>query len=780
MPMVDGDWSVDRATGNIRYIGFDHNPTTTVTTGAFVTGDYYQIRFVGDTDFTLIGAASNTVGVRFEATGAGGGTTGVATQASSYATVIQFHRWIAALADDPEFSGDDEHDIIDQEATARSTDNIITLQDYSATSGVTYNVTATEIEHLYDGSITQGSGITEERWDGIVNFGNQDVHIQVRQDGAILTDDYWNAGWQAGSHSGATNATILNDTTQSWTTDEWVGYWIKNVTDGSVGEITENTATTITVDDLYGGTSDDFVAADVYNIQKPINGDSAAGISHRFMIKVRENGVDIDRRRMIGQNRRYGKTFGEFSINGSSAGNNVLALSDSDDLNNTTAWVTVDALTDITNQEATAGPRDIDISGDGTTEEYYSEWTRGANSINTFFEYTKHASADQTGETLQGENGELHRGVTHSATYDLESGAPTTAVNDKHVFGTLVDHGAVTGGPFQVGEVVRETGSDAWRGRVLGVDTVGTTLVVDIETGTVGNTEAFIGDTSSATATTSAGGVAQLSAGEMKILVHDDLGANGTFYFQLTKGIAPVDNTIVYDATDHTDSYTLSATITERAVSTPFVGVSTGSALIGAYGLGMEATDTSSSDTFFDLGNNPITPPNTVTMTASGFISGDYVLCTEKHATNLDINFTQMAINATYSATNVTVISVGTLPPDTPLTAGSKGSLRIQRDDGLYSLHRYTSFDTGTDDFVIPTTNFSGNNATSGNNAFIGYLDYTASGTSDTFAYVYDAADRTHFMRVRDGGVTPIKTAEGQGDMTTTGGTISVNRIADA
>jgi len=156
------------------------------------------------------------------------------------------------------------------------------------------------------------------------------------------------------------------------------------------------------------------------------------------------------------------------------------------------------------------------------------------------------------------------------------------------------------------------------------------------------------------------------------------------------------------------------------------------------------------------------------------------VLVTEKHASNLDINFTQMALNATYSATNVTTISVNAIPSDTPLGPVTEGSLRIQRDDGLYSLHRYSSFDTGTDDFTIPTTDFSGNNATSGNNAFIGYLDYTASGTSDTFAYVYDAADRTHFMRVRDGGATPIKTAEGQGDMTTTGGTISVNRIADA
>lgn len=769
MPMVDGDWSVDRATGNIRYIGFDHSPTTTVNAGSFVTGDYYQIRSVGTTDFTLVGAASNTVGLRFEATGAGTGT-GVATQAASYATVIQFHRWLQALADDPEFSGDDELDIIDQDPSARSTDNIITL-----TNG--FNITATEAEHLYDGSVTQGSGTTEERWDGIVNFGNSDVHIQVRQNGVIISDDYWNYGWQAGSHSGATDATILTDSTASWTTNEWVGYWIKNITDGSVGEIVSNTSTTITVDDLYGGTSNDWVAADVYNICVPINGDSAQGISHRFMLKVRENGVDIDRRRLIGQNRRYGKTYGEFKINGTSAGNNVLALSDSDDLNNTTAYVTIDALTDILNTE---GLRLIDISGDGTNEEYYSEWDRGANSINTFYEYMKHVSADTTAESLQGENGELHRGVTHSAPYDTETGIPTTATNDKHVFGTYINHGAVTGGPFTVGEAVHEdTATPVWKGRVLAVDTVNTSLIVDIESGTVGITESFTGQSSGAQATTSAapaGEEIQNAAGEAKILAFDDAGATGNFYFQLTKGVAPLNNTRFYDATDHTDYYTLSANATERTVATPFVGVSTGSALIGAYGLGLQAADTAAADTYFDLQNNAINPPNNVTFTVSGFISGDYVLVTEDNAG--DINFSQMTLNATYSATNVTAISVNAIPSDTPSTAGTKGSIRIERDDGLYSLHRYTAFDTGTNDFTIPSTDFSTNNATSGNNVFIGYLDYTATGTSDSFSYVY-SSDRTHFVRVRDGGATPIKTAETTGDMTSTGGTASVNRIDD-
>ena len=768
MPMVDGDWSIDRATGNIRYIGYDHSTTTTVATTSFVTGDYYQIRVVGDTDFTAVGASANTVGVRFEATGAGGGTTGVATQIASYATVIQFHRWLQAFADDPEFTGDDELDIIDQDPSARSTDNIITL-----TNG--FNVTATEIEHLYDGSITQGSNTTEERWDGIVNFGNSDVHIQISQNGAILSDDYWNAGWQAGSHSGGTSATVLTDSTQSWTTDEWAGYWIKNVTDGSVGEIVSNTATTITVDDLYGGTSDDFVAADVYNIQVPINPDSGAGISHRFMIKVRDFGVDIGRRRLLGQNRRYGKTFGEFPINGTSAGNNVLALSDSDDLNNTTPWVTIDALTDITNTE---GLRNIDISGDGSTEEYYSEWDRGANTINTFFEYLKHASADTTTETLQGENGELHRGPTHSVAYDTEIGAPTTATNDKHVFGTFVNHGAVGGGPFVVGEAVHEdTATPVWKGRVLGVDTVGLSLIVDIEEGTVG-TESFTGQTSSTTATAVAptGEEIQNAAGEAKILAHDDDGATGNFYFQLTKGVAPLDNTRFYDATDHTDYYTCSANAVERAVSTPFVGVSTGSALIGAYGLGLEAADTAAADTYFDLQNNPITPPNTVTFTASGFISGDYVLCTEDNGN--DILFNQMTSDATLSATNVTAVSVISIPSDTPLTAGTKGGIRVERDDGLYSLHRYTAFSTSTNDFTIPTTDFSTNLATTPFNVFVSYLDLVTAATSEQFQYVY-SSDRTHFLRVRDGGATPIKTAEATGTMGTNGGTASVNRIDD-
>lgn len=58
------------------YPGSAYN--TAVTAGSFVAGLSYTIASVGTTDFTLIGASANTVGVTFKATGAGTGT-GTAT-----------------------------------------------------------------------------------------------------------------------------------------------------------------------------------------------------------------------------------------------------------------------------------------------------------------------------------------------------------------------------------------------------------------------------------------------------------------------------------------------------------------------------------------------------------------------------------------------------------------------------------------------------------------------------------------------------------------------------
>ena len=54
-------------------IVFQKSGSGTFTAGSFVVGQSYQIATVGTTNFTLIGAASNTVGVVFTATGVGTG-----------------------------------------------------------------------------------------------------------------------------------------------------------------------------------------------------------------------------------------------------------------------------------------------------------------------------------------------------------------------------------------------------------------------------------------------------------------------------------------------------------------------------------------------------------------------------------------------------------------------------------------------------------------------------------------------------------------------------------
>ena len=59
-------------------LNFRGSATSTVTAGSFVVNTIYTIATIGTTDFTLIGAASNTVGVIFAATGVGAGS-GTAT-----------------------------------------------------------------------------------------------------------------------------------------------------------------------------------------------------------------------------------------------------------------------------------------------------------------------------------------------------------------------------------------------------------------------------------------------------------------------------------------------------------------------------------------------------------------------------------------------------------------------------------------------------------------------------------------------------------------------------
>ena len=570
MAMVSADWTITRSNGNIRYTGADHN-----------------------------GAAT-------------------------YATVIEFHRWLQDFADDASSSGDDELDITDENPSSRSTDNIIKLLG-------NYNIDDTAAEHLYDGSIIQGTGGTEEFYDGIVNFGNSDVQIQIIQNGAVITDDWWN---EAGAG---------------------------------------------------------------------LNPDATQGISHRFMIKTRTSGADIDGRRLIGTSRTFGNTYSEFPINGTSRGNNVLALSDTADLNNATAEGTVSGWTAIDN--TTEGYANIDADNNAADEFYYSEWNKDTFTINQFYERMKWLTRDGSVSTLYGLNGELFRGITHQVTVDTPTGT------------------------FNAFEPISWSGGT---GQMLAIN--------------------------SPTAATA-------------------------LWMQILTGVIPTDGQTITGGTSLA-TVDVNVTVTERTISTPFVGASTGSALIGSYGLGLEATDLTSADKVFDLTNTQITPPNFVTFTVAGVVSGeDQVLvgpwdgvATDNEG-NPAIDEDQLSLDATLSTDNITsVVVTEAIPSDTPAT----GYIRVADDNGFFRRLHYTSWTTST--FTVDTTDgqedFNSVNATVGNDVWIAYLDVQADATSEAFTSVYNS-DRDLVVKVRDGGVSPIKEFISSATLGSNGGSITAIRTTD-
>jgi len=252
-----------------------------------------------------------------------------------------------------------------------------------------------------------------------------------------------------------------------------------------------------------------------------------------------------------------------------------------------------------------------------------------------------------------------------------------------------------------------------------------------------------------------------------------DAGQTGTSWIQLLTGVPPTDG---LQLTGGTSAVTadVNGAPTSRTASPVYLGTSTGSALIGAYGIGVEPADLSKDDKLFDLANVQRIPPNNVTFTVYGVVSTeDYVLVGPEDGSG-GLDYDQMATTATYNTSGITSIAVNSIPADTP----TSGTIRIELDDGRYRKVSFTSW-TGTT-FTIPSTDFtSPNNATSGNNVFVSYIDTLADDVSEAFTTKYDSS-RTLFIRVRDGGASPIKSFETTGTLGSAGGSTTAIRTSDS
>jgi hypothetical protein len=680
---------------------------------------------------------------------------------TAHYTVIELHRWLGDLMDDAAAAGDDILDITDATASERSTDNIITLK-------APFNINDATAEYFYDGSIIQKNG--DEIYDGLVVIAAAGMYLDIIQNGALATN--------------------------FWTTT--------------------------------------------------YNADAANGISHRFMLKVRTNGYDIDGRRLIGTTRELGFTYSEFKINGTSRGNNVMALSYATDLNNPTAQATIASWNTITNTE---GYRSLDVDGNSTPEFYFSEWNKDSFTINQFYERMKWLTRRGSGSTVYGLNGALLRGITHEVAIDTPSGTfnAVEPISWGLDLSTVVIAG--TAGQFTcaastitVGQILRISGTLGGTGSITGYANPTSYLV----SATNGTTSFTLVTTAGAAIVTTAGTPTglryDLRSGTGTLMAIDSVTAGTKLWMQLATGVAPTNNQLITGNTSGANCL-MNVTITERSLSFPWAGASTGSAIIGSYGFGIEPSDLTASDKLFDLSNAQRIPPNNVTFTVGGLVSGeDRVLVTAlgyqieydgETGTFTDnetltfgngatarlailtdngtsgsmmvrmisgsvppdnnsitggtsgatasvngvpvptIDVEQLLNNALLSGAAVTsVVCTTAIPTDTPVT----GTIRILRANNVYSTHAYSAWSGST--FTIAAHDFSSNNAAANAGIFISYIDKLATGTSENFTGVY-LADRSLFIRVRDGGASPIKTFETTGTLGSAGGSSTAIRTSD-
>lgn len=119
------------------------------------------------------------------------------------------------------------------------------------------------------------------------------------------------------------------------------------------------------------------------------------------------------------------------------------------------------------------------------------------------------------------------------------------------------------------------------------------------------------------------------SGGTGQMIAIDSTTVGTKMWIQLLTGVAPTTGLITAPGSSATATPTASA---ERVLSFPFCGQSTGSALIGAYGFGVDELDLSATDTVIDLNDpgTPVTPPNNVQFSMGNLISGDQVLVAER------------------------------------------------------------------------------------------------------------------------------------------------------
>jgi hypothetical protein len=258
------------------------------------------------------------------------------------------------------------------------------------------------------------------------------------------------------------------------------------------------------------------------------------------------------------------------------------------------------------------------------------------------------------------------------------------------------------------------------------------------------------------------------TAGTGLLLALDDPAASGVVWFQLLTGVAPTAGlTINNEAADGTHDV---IAISSKTIPKHFLGSYTGT-LIGAFGIGIDPDDLTAADTVQDLSGTTQTPPNNVTFSVTSIVSTeDRVLVGPE--TGSTLNTSQLQSVSAHTAGQQYFEIKTTIPSDTPATGTVRAFNGNTFDRLIYSGY------TGPYFLLSGATNFLPNNIADQAPAFISYIDKLADATSASFTTVFSTS-RDLFIRVRDGGGTPIKTFETPATLGTAGGSVAAIRTTD-
>jgi hypothetical protein len=640
----------------------------TVVSDAGATGEL-DVRFISDLDAGL--PVNNDT---FTGDIAGDGTLNGEIHARAY-TPLELHRLLSDLNDDETIAGDDDLSIIDPTASDRQTDQIIRLLG-------AVNINDTVAQHMYGGSVEQGSGNTRELYSGL--------------------------GVQVTTPLGTTIPLLIQE--DALITEYWDNAYMPDSVSGKV----------------------------------------------RILVKTIENGVAVDGQRVKGKLLEFGQLYFEgFTTLGTAE--TSLALFSSGDANNNTAVGTVATYS----PTFVEGYQTLDFNeGSGATPFGLSMDFDTNNSLESY-EYTKYIQRRGTAETLFGRNAQLFTGFNRNFAYDAESGAFTEP--EILAYGTEIPYTGGTGTLVAVGEVV-EGGTSGARGRVIYVDdTAGTgTIIVADPTGSFNNTESLTTLRGASEWTATSGTVVNNTAsGQIYLMALDDQGTTGNVYGQQLTGVVPADNQTLYGATSN-QTMDVAGAVSTRTINNQFIGSYTGTNYQTNFGIAISTSDAIAGDSFPNLLETTIAPPDNRSGSVTNLVAGDYVTVYPWDGVATDVNgdaepnFNEMTITAgvTGGVSTTVVVGAGNIPANTP----AAGFLRLERDsDGNYDLLEYSSFTNTTGTFTLVGT--APNTATIGNNLFRALIDKQTATTSESYTATFSGGGEAVAVTVRRGGSpSPIKT----------------------